>query len=110
MAVSSISFVQGSDVSVTVQLIDKDTGLPLSLQGFQSASAFFQKQDLTETAVSGALVSADLGQVSFSLNNALTLTLNPGDDLDWEVEVIKNDQNVIAQVLGKLSIAKRLFT
>lgn len=104
----TISIVQGQNVTFTVQLIDKETCDPFSLAGFTGATGYFPKEDDTALAVTGSLVSSDLGKISFALQPADTDLIKAGDELDFEIEADTGDK-IIAQILGKLSVTERLF-
>lgn len=112
MASSGIKIVKGSDVLVTVQLIDKNscTQSPFSLTGFTGCTGYFDQQDSdTALAATGSLVSADLGKVQIPLSETQTDLLEAGEELDFEVVVEKGSDTIIAQILGKLEVRDRLF-
>lgn len=109
MAVSAIKIVQGEDVAVTIDLKDHNTGLPFSLAGFTGATAYFPAVTGGGLPVQGLLVSADLGRVTFALNEVQTAAVLDGDGQNIEVVVDQGAQRAIAQILGKLNVAARLF-
>jgi len=109
MASKTAKVVQGSDVAVTVQLQDSDTGLPFGLSGFTGCTGYFPKDPSGSLAVTGTLVSADLGKVSFAMDETQTAQLLTGTDLDIEVEIDRGSDKIIAQILGKLEVVERLF-
>lgn len=101
--------IKGSDVEVTTQLIDRNTKQPFSLEGMTAASAFFANEDDTVLAVTGSLVSADLGKLLFPLNEVQTGGLAEGSEQNMEVVVDQGDVRTIAQFRGGLEILPRLF-
>lgn len=110
MASKQIKIVKGSDISLTVQLTDKNNdSLPFSLAGFTGCTGYFPKDPSGGLAVTGSLVSADCGKVSFILSETETDQLLAGTDLDIELEVDRGADKIIAQILGKLEVIERLF-
>lgn len=112
MAVKTVSLIKGSsNVVVTVQFMDINTGLPFSLAGFVSANAYFPPLDttLTSIVVAGALVSSDLGQVSFTLSAAQLNSMAEGDQLDWEQQVDLGSRGFVSRIQSNLSISAREF-
>lgn len=110
MAIKTVNIVKGSDVTITVTLTDKNTGDPLNLTGFTGATGYFDQQDSdTSLAASGSLISADCGKIQVPLSEAQTALLEAGEEMDMEFEVQKGTETIIAQVLGKLTVADRLF-
>lgn len=105
----AIQIVKGSSKSVRVNLTNKEDGKPFSLTGFAGATAYFEKADDTVLAVTGSLISADCGELGFDLLPAETDLLAAGDEVDFEVEVLKGAETIIAQILGKLQVSERLF-
>lgn len=105
-----IKAVQGQTIIMTVQLVDENTGKPRSILSFLGATGYFPQESLdTALAVSGSLVSQDLAEVTFTIDSTNSKLLKTGDSLDFEIEVNDSGETVIAQVLGKLDVAKRLF-
>lgn len=102
--------VKGSDVSVIVSLTDKNTKAPLSLVGFEGATGFFLKDDDTTLAVTGSLISADLGKVQFDISPSNSSLLQAAEDADIEVEIKRSGKVIIAQILDKIEVSSRLFS
>jgi hypothetical protein len=106
----AIQIVKGASKTIRVNLTDKETGKPFSLTGFAGTTAYFQKVDETVLGVTGSLVSADCGELEFDLLPADTNQLAAAENTDFEVEVLKGSETIIAQILGKISISERLFS
>lgn len=104
-----IKFVKGSDVNIAIQLVDKTTKEPFSLVGFTGATGYFAAEDGGECiAVTGSLVSADCGKLSFILDEATTPLLAAGDAQDLEIIVDKGLDRTITQILGQMEIVDRI--
>lgn len=110
-SISGLKIKKGSTFAFTITLEDENNcDLPIPLSGFTGASAYFpQDGSATPLAVTGSLVSADLGKVSFSLSAAQTALLEEGDSQSMEVEVQHNSEVTIAQLLNKVEVLPRLF-
>lgn len=101
--------VKGQDRSITVQLVKESDGLPYSLADFTAATGYFPKADLTALAVSGSLVSSDLGTIKFVMTETDTLDLKAGEDQSFEVEVDQGATKTIVQFEDSLDVFERLF-
>lgn len=114
MAIKNISIVKGSKkVRVRVQFKDHNTDEPVNLNGFVSSNAYFPAADSTlnpdGVAVSGTLVSEDLGEVDYLIEQAQLEAMNVGEEQDWEQEVDLGESGFVSQILGNLNIIARLF-
>lgn len=104
-----MKIIQGSDNILNIQLVQKSTKEPFSLDGFTAATAFFLGVEASTVAVSGALVSADLGKLTFSLSDTFTDTMEVGEGLNVEVHVEQGNTKTIVQILEKLDVVAQLF-
>ena len=114
MAGKTIQIVQGSDISITIDITQKDqdsgTSKPFPLGGFTGATAYFAAASGGSLYAFGSLVSADLGRLNFPLNEIQTGGLLAGSELNIEVLVDQGSTRTIAQILGKLEVDSRLFS
>lgn len=101
--------IKGEDVSLTIQLRDSVTKEPFSLGGFTAATGYFANEDGTTLAVSGELVSADLGKVNFILSEVQSALLAAGEESNFEAEIDRGNDKKIVQFIGKLEVVDRLF-
>jgi hypothetical protein len=102
------SFVKGSDVTITVQVKDKDTKVPYALTGFTSATLFIKKDDNTYLSATGTLVSSDLGKLSFTINETDSDTLRAGTKLDIQLTVNQGSTKTNFLINEMLSIYENL--
>jgi hypothetical protein len=105
----AVKFVKGSDVTLTVNLVDQKTKDPFSLTGFSGATAYFAAEDGGDcVGVTGSVVSADCGKMQFVMNESTTELLAAGDAQDVEIVVDKGSDRTIVQILGSLQIVDRI--
>lgn len=106
-----ITIIQGQTSNVTVKLIDANTKQPFSLAGLTGATGIFPTGDGTEgLAVTGTLVSADLGELMFSLDETTTEALTTGEQQSIQVQVDQGAVRSIAQLKQVLTVNAPLFT
>jgi hypothetical protein len=108
MAGKTAKIYKGSDVKVTVSLIEDATKKPYSLAGTTGATGFFQKSDDTWLSASGIVISADLGKLQFNLTDSDTVQLKVGDAQSMEVMIDKGADRAIAQILERLQVIDRI--
>lgn len=104
--------VQGSAVTLTIQLFDSTTKKPYNLAGFESGTAFFAPLDTTldPIQVSVSLVSSDLGTLSCDLSAATTLTMAVGDNQEFQVNFIQSSLQRIALFENGYSVVAPPFS
>lgn len=96
MSLNSITINQGQTANLSVQLIDGNTGNPFNLGGLTGATGIFPAADgQSGLAATGTLLSADLGTLSFNLDEAFTEDLNVGEQQSFQVMV---DQGAIRSI------------
>lgn len=105
----AFKFVKGSDVAITVQIVDKATKLPYQLSDFTSATGYLQKVDSEFLAVSGSLVSEDLGKVKFQVNETQSADLQAGDEVDMQIGIDQGIVRTIFVLKGKLQIIEQII-
>lgn len=106
-----LKVTQGASKSFNIQLTDKNTCEPMSLSGFTGATAYFPQQDSDDpVSVTGSLLSADLGKISFSLSTTTTALMNEGEDQDFEVKVLTTAETIIQKIEQKLTVVARQFS
>lgn len=98
-----------SDVNVIVDVIDKLTGAPHPLDGFQGATGFFLNQDQTTLQVSGGVFSNDRGQLVFPINRVNTALLNQGDANSAEFWLDQNGVRSVLQFPGLVNVPAPLI-
>lgn len=105
-----INTTPGKTTSFNIQLSDKNTGEPIPMSGFISATAFFA-QEISDLplSVSGNLLSQDLAKIGFVITSTDSASLRIGDNQDFEIEVDRGSETIIEQIIGKLNVSKRLF-
>lgn len=104
----SIVIVQGSDVGITLQFVDKRTRQPINLAGLQSADFRSLAASGGVIAASGSLVSADLATVLYQLDQNYTGAMQSGDSLDYEAHATVSGKVIIAQRLGQLTVSPQI--
>lgn len=102
-------FVKGSDVEITVNMIDKKTKAPYNLLGFTGATATFPNSDGTTLNVPGTLLSEDLGRIKFSLTDSQTDLLQEGTDQSIQMTVDQGTKRTISILDAALDIFPKLF-
>lgn len=110
----SVTIIQGQSVSVQVQLLDANlcpVG-PFNLSGLTGCTGFFPAADEPgdSIAVTGILQSADLGVVTFGMDEETTPLLNVGEQQGIEVWVDQGSQRSICQLQNILNVNASLFT
>lgn len=98
----------GSDATVNVNFKLKSNRKSAPLTGFSSATGSFPNADGTYLAVSGTLVSADLGEVEFVITKDQSILLNVGEEQDFQVNVEANGVTTVSVARGVLNIAPKL--
>jgi len=101
--------IKGSDTKIVVTVIDKATKEPYSLAGFTSATGFLSNTDATTLAVTGTLLSSDLGKIQFEIDEVSTALLASGDAQSMEVVIDQGTTRSIVQFDQVLDIRDRLF-
>lgn len=106
----AFKFVKGSDVTITIQMIDKATKLPYQLSDFTAATGYLPKDDnSTYLAVSGSLESEDLGKLKFVINETDSAGLLAGDAIDMQVDVDQSTKRTIFVLEGKLQVLDQII-
>lgn len=106
---ASVKLIQGQDVTFILQVLDNVTSQPYSLAGLDAATAYFPKTDGTALAATGTLISADLGKLSFTLDELETAELNAGEDQSIELQIDQGSLRSIVQFEEVLTVAPQLF-
>ena len=102
--------IKGQDRTITVQMVKASDKTPYSLDGFTGATGYFPQADSTDgLAVSGQLVSEDLGTIKFVMSESDTALLAAGEDQGFEVEFDQGSTKTIVQFEEKLDVFDRLF-
>lgn len=102
------TFVKGSDVTITVNLIDKATKAPYQITGFTSATLYIKKNDSTYHAASGTLVSSDLGKLQFIISDTDSALLKAGSKLDVQLTLIQGTTKTNFIITDGFSILENL--
>lgn len=104
----------GETPTIIVELWSRSKKQPIQLNNFVSCTANFPGASGNQVAVTGTLVSSDLGKVQFILTkaNVLALKTDPVNYQSFEVEFIYDSSatTVVAQYLNSLLIKPPLFT
>lgn len=105
--------IQGTDVDINVQFIDRLTREPIDLEGASGGSAQFAAADGTTITVPWAasgvsLLDADVGFVNVHLGADLTALLAAGESLSWEIQV-DHGATTIAQFVEQLEVVEQLY-
>lgn len=87
--------VAGADITLNVSLVQSSG--PFSLQGMTGATGFFPGALTSPIAATGAVVSADLGTMSFFIPKAQSLNLALGSELPFELVIDKPGARTIVQ-------------
>lgn len=106
----TITIVQGQTGQVQVQLWDPEQKQPFSLVGLTGATGVFPDSDgVTGLAVSGNLVSQDLGTLVFPYDEAFSNALNVGQQQTVMVMVDQGANRTIALMEAVLNVLASPF-
>jgi RNase P/RNase MRP subunit p29 len=110
LAVDVTEFVKGSDVRMVVQLQNRSTRCAQSIPDFSGATARFQPETGDDAiAVTGSLVSEDLGTVAFEIDSSQSELMLAADGQTFEVEIDQAGEKTFVQLEDQLTIRPRLF-
>lgn len=110
LAVDVTEFVKGSDVRMVVQLQNRTTRCAQAIPDFSGATARFQPESGEEpVAVTGSLVSEDLGQMAFEIDAGQSEIMLAAEGQTFEVEIDQAGEKTFVQLEDQLTIRERLF-
>lgn len=107
-----LKFVQGSSLRVVLKLVNKATLLPYPLTDATAVVVRMpSKADVTVPVdFTGAVQSADLGEISFDVDSTKSLLVNDSDDKqDFELHFDDDGEPVIVKFKEKLLVEAAQF-
>lgn len=106
---STPDLVKGSDMVIKTQLVNKSTGEPYVINGFEGVTGFFPKDDGTAMSIVGSVASAFQGVCSFSIPASGSIDLEAGDEVSFEQHLEDEKGLTIFQFNEALIIKDGLF-
>lgn len=106
----AITIVQGENKTVKIRVSSKRDCKPWNFSGFTGATASFANANglggpynVVGTNVAGT------NELQFPLLPADSMSLLPGDSIDFQYQWMQNGELFIEQVFGQLNVLSQLF-